>query len=245
MIKIRYADLPGGLHVRVVESGKDPIIYLLPGLTAAQRRAALRRARSSARLGHGPRLPAVGVASAVTADRIWTTVRNAAAAIRRHPTAFAPPIAIIVSAAAAYVLLVSVSARVHLPQAGGPGNRFGAPIVPAAGAPRSSRPPREGHQLARISLLGPSAGRLRMPAPRRSGAESHGAGTAPTPGQDPVGGATPGAAPSPTPTPPQPTPSPVPSPSPRGPGSGSPGSDSSGGSGLCLDVGPLGVCLSV
>ena len=64
MIKIRYADLPGGLHVRVEARGKDTIIYLLPGLTVAQRRAALRRARSSARMGHGPRLPAPGVAGA-------------------------------------------------------------------------------------------------------------------------------------------------------------------------------------
>jgi hypothetical protein len=39
VIKIRYADLPGGLHIRAVARGKDTIIYLLPGLTAYQRQA--------------------------------------------------------------------------------------------------------------------------------------------------------------------------------------------------------------
>ena len=53
MIKIRYADLPAGLHIRAVARGKDTIIFLLPGLTPPQRQAALRRARSSARMGHG------------------------------------------------------------------------------------------------------------------------------------------------------------------------------------------------
>ncbi len=56
MIKIRYTDLPAGLHIGGGPR-KDTVIYLLPGLTAAQRQAALRRARSSARMGHGPRLP--------------------------------------------------------------------------------------------------------------------------------------------------------------------------------------------
>jgi hypothetical protein len=32
LIKIRYADLPAGLHVRAECSGRSTIIYLLPGL---------------------------------------------------------------------------------------------------------------------------------------------------------------------------------------------------------------------
>ena len=48
MIKIRYADLPAGLHIRAVARGKDTVIYLLPGLTAAQRQAALRRGAAKA-----------------------------------------------------------------------------------------------------------------------------------------------------------------------------------------------------
>jgi hypothetical protein len=37
VIKIRYADLPGGLHVRAETRGKDTIVCLLPGLTLEQR----------------------------------------------------------------------------------------------------------------------------------------------------------------------------------------------------------------
>src|SRR3981081_199858 len=58
VIKIRYADLPGGLHVRAVAHGKDTIVYPVPGLTVATGQAALRGVRSSARMGHGPPLSA-------------------------------------------------------------------------------------------------------------------------------------------------------------------------------------------
>ena len=39
MVKIRYSELPAGLHVRAEARGRDTVIYLLPGLTPAQRRA--------------------------------------------------------------------------------------------------------------------------------------------------------------------------------------------------------------
>ena len=118
MIKIRYADLPGGLHVRAVARGRDTVIYLVPGLTVDQRRAALRRARSSARMGHGPPLSATGVTCAMVADRIRTTVGNAAAAMRVHPAMFVPITVVILSATVAYFLLMSVTIKVRPPQAG-------------------------------------------------------------------------------------------------------------------------------
>jgi hypothetical protein len=55
VIKIRYADLPQGLHKPVRSGGRRPVIYLLPGLSPAQRRDALRRLIRSSRQGHGPR----------------------------------------------------------------------------------------------------------------------------------------------------------------------------------------------
>ena len=137
MIKIRYADLPAGLHIRAVARGKDTVIYLLPGLTAAQRQAALRRARSSARMGHGPRLPVPGVLGAVMVDRMRTTVRNGAAAMRGHPAILVPPLVIVMSAAVAYILLVSVDIRIHDPQANGPAGP-GTPIAAAVAPPGGS-----------------------------------------------------------------------------------------------------------
>lgn len=84
MISIRYADLPEGLHAQAAMSGRRTIIYLRPGLTPQQRRHSLRRARQSARMGHGPRLPAAMVALAVAGDIAAGTLRNVGAAVRSH-----------------------------------------------------------------------------------------------------------------------------------------------------------------
>src|SRR5690348_19316 len=62
MIKIRYRnanELPPGLHATAERHGRTVTIYLLPGLAAEERNAALRRLRLSGRMGHGPRLPGV------------------------------------------------------------------------------------------------------------------------------------------------------------------------------------------
>ncbi len=80
-----------------------------PGLTHAERRAALLRARRSAGLGHGPRLPAAGVAAAVARDRVAATARNGAAAFRAHPLLLLPPVLIAASATLVYVMLSAVS----------------------------------------------------------------------------------------------------------------------------------------
>jgi len=55
--KIRYADLPQGLHKPVRSGGRRPVIYLRPGLSPAQRRDALRRLIRTSRQGHGPHKP--------------------------------------------------------------------------------------------------------------------------------------------------------------------------------------------
>ena len=85
MIKIRYADLPEGLHARAEAEGRGAVIYLVRGLSPDQRRAALRRVRREARLGSGPRLSASGVALAVARDTAKSTTRNGIAAVRFHP----------------------------------------------------------------------------------------------------------------------------------------------------------------
>jgi hypothetical protein len=236
VIKIRYADLPGGLHVRVAASGKDTIIYLLPGLTTMQRRAALRRARSTARVGQGPGLPTAGVAGAVMADGIRTTLRNMAGAMRAHPAIFVPPVVIVGFAAVAYVLLVSVTIHVHPPQAIGPGSGFGNPI------PQALVPPQ---QRAAGQPTAPPPTGSRGTSPRPSAGGHHRTVTSPSPSPSPGPSAT-EPAPSTSPTPGQPAPSPSSSPSP-GPNAGGTvaGVPGSSGSSLCVDIGPLGDCLAM
>ena len=229
MIKIRYADLPAGLHIRAVPRGKDTVIYLLPGLTAEQRQAALRRARSSARMGQGPPLPAASVLGAVMVDRMRTTLRNGAAAMRGHPAILVPPLVIVMTVAVAYVLLVSVHIRIHDPQAGGPQGS----AVPAAVAPPGSGVDDPGKRPGSTvpGTSGPSQ-------PRKGSGGSHGAtGSSPSP--------------SPTPSPSTAAPSPSPSPSPSaasptptagGVNSTGSGSGSPGAGGSCIDPGPPGEC---
>jgi len=179
VIKIRYSDLPGGLHLSAEVRGNHTFLFLLPGLTAAQRKAAIRRARSAARVGHGPQLPALGLARAIAADRVATTVRNGFAAIRMHPAILIPPMIVVLAATIAYFLLASVSfpfipSRAAEPGlgrgAGGGGavHRFALADLgnrPASGATPGS----PGRRLAAVSLQGapgpPSAGSWAWPAP--------------------------------------------------------------------------------
>lgn len=97
MPKIRYAELPAGLHVSAKPHGRDMIIFLQPGLNAAQRRAALARVRSIGRMGYGPPVSALGMAMAVSADKVRTTMRNGVAAMRGHPVLLLPPMFLLVS----------------------------------------------------------------------------------------------------------------------------------------------------
>jgi hypothetical protein len=95
MVKIRYAELPAGLHVVTEERDGCTIVYLQPGLTPSQRRAALTFARLSARIGHGASLPPVDLAFALSADRVRTTGRNLVSAVRRHPMLLLPLVAVV------------------------------------------------------------------------------------------------------------------------------------------------------
>ncbi|MBO0833638.1 MAG: hypothetical protein J2P28_11075 [Actinobacteria bacterium] len=106
MVKIRYAELPAGLHVATEKRDGCTIIYLQPGLTPEQRKAALTLARRSARLGHGPSLPAIDMVLAVAADRTRTTARTAGRAMRKHPLLMLPVLALIAGLIVA--ILVSV-----------------------------------------------------------------------------------------------------------------------------------------
>jgi hypothetical protein len=97
MVRIRYSELPVGLHVTAVVVGRETVVYLLPGLTTAERKSALLRVRSSARVGHGPHLPAFALARALAADRMRAAMGTLAAAMRRHPVLLVPLMALMLS----------------------------------------------------------------------------------------------------------------------------------------------------
>ena len=231
MIKIRYADLPQGLHAQLRACGRRRVIYLLPGLSPAQRRDALRRLTRTSRQGYGPPLPAAGVTLAVAGDVAKSTARNGLAAIRCHPVGSAVLAAFLTTAVVCYSLFVTVTVRF--------GPRLAAPPAVAGAAP--SRPQYPGGP-GRSPGGGASAPAGTQPAsttPRGASpaASATGAGSAP-PGSMPSGRGHPGPLPS---TPAGPSPGTSSSPSPASPGPqpprGNPG-------GRCLQLGPLGICIS-
>jgi len=156
MVKIRYSELPVGLHVAAKADGRHTVVYLLPGLTPTQRRAALIRVRSSARMGQGPRLPALGIALALMADRVRMTARNSVAAMRGHPMLLLPPLIILVSSVIMLMLMSFVTLSV------GPSARAGGQ------APRGGISAAAGYGHHELEFARPSARRAGG-TPRRPG----------------------------------------------------------------------------
>jgi hypothetical protein len=87
MTRIRYRDLPPGSHGKAERGARGVTVYLLPGLTGSQRKAALRRLRQEASRGCGPALPAPQLTVALGWDRVRTALRAVAAIVRLHPVA--------------------------------------------------------------------------------------------------------------------------------------------------------------
>jgi len=114
MVKIRYAELPAGLHVATEAGDRCTIVYLKPGLTKAQRKDALTVARRTARFGHGPSLPTLDMAFALAADRTRTAARIFTSAMRKHPMLLLPLAALLAGIIAAGVL-ASAAAIVAVP----------------------------------------------------------------------------------------------------------------------------------
>jgi hypothetical protein len=122
VIKIVYRDLSPGLHASAEAEGRNTVISFLPGLTPEQRRAALRRIQHSGRMGHGPRVPAAGLAVALAVDRIKAAARTCAAVVRVHPAGSTLPVFFFSAAAVIFVMMATVSIRA-LPSAPRPPSR--------------------------------------------------------------------------------------------------------------------------
>jgi hypothetical protein len=230
LIKIRYSELPAGLHASAEKLGRHTVIHVLPGLSPVERRSAIDRLRASARVGHGPGLPAIPLALALMADRVRVTIRNAASAARLHPTGVAIPVIVLTAGAIMYALLVTVSVRLGLPVT----SELALTPLPAAMAPSSPggtpRVPVSDHPG------GPAhtAGRTSDPPPARHTRPGHEGSTSPDPSARPTPGPSPSASPPPSSSPPgsaSPSPSPT---STRGGG---------GKTGSCLNLGLFRVCL--
>ncbi len=135
MIRIRYRaanELAPGLHAAAERHGRHTTVYLLSGLTTAERRAALRRLRISARVGRNPRLPAAQLRLALLADRIRTSLGWAGAVFRSHPAGSTVPVMVISAGAVAFLALSAVSIQViHTPRA--PGQPLAAGLPAASG----------------------------------------------------------------------------------------------------------------
>jgi hypothetical protein len=262
VIKIRYADLPQGLHAQVRTCGRQPVIYLLPGLSPAQRRNALRRLIRTSRQGYGPRLRAAGVESAVARDVAKSTVRNGLAAVRCHPAGSVILAVLVTATVICYALFVTVTVRFspHLAgppaaagraprprHAGEPGpSPGGGPTAPAGTRPvvtvkRDTSPSAAGARSS-ASRSGSSGSGSSGSGSSGSGSGSPGPGTSPDPLPSGTWSAPGGVLSSASGGPPEGGSSP-PSPPASGASSGPPSGAGHPG-GLCLQLGPLGVCVS-
>ena len=176
MIKIRYRDpreLAPGLYAAAERHGRGTTVYLLPGLTVAQRRSALRRLRISARRGRGPRLPAAQLAVALLADRIRTATGRAGAVFRLHPAASTVPVMVVSPGRSrSCACRPSPSGSSAAPGTGAP------PLIAAAALPASGRRMAGGGRPRREPgppRRGPR-GRRRRADPPRPGGEGDGDG---------------------------------------------------------------------
>jgi hypothetical protein len=110
VIRIRYRDFSAGAHDRAGLHGKAEgcaraaTVYLLPGLTAWQRRAVIRRLRQEASRGFGPPLRQPQLAIAIGVDRARTAARIVTAIVRLHPAVTLLPSAFVAALMTLFVI---------------------------------------------------------------------------------------------------------------------------------------------
>jgi hypothetical protein len=121
VIHIRYKSLSPGRHAEAEHGTRGVVVYLLPGLTGAERSAALRRLRQEGSRGCGPALPAGQLAAALAADWLRVGAGNTGAAVRQHPVGTLLP-ALLAAGLLVVFVLVSMSVRPVPELAPGPGS---------------------------------------------------------------------------------------------------------------------------
>jgi hypothetical protein len=111
VILIRYKDFStgtyelAGLHGKAEGCARAVTVYLLPGLTAWQRRAVIRRLRQEASRGFGPPLPQPQLAIALGLDRVRTAAKVMTAFVRLHPAVTLLPSAFVAAMITLFVMV--------------------------------------------------------------------------------------------------------------------------------------------
>ena len=246
MIRVRYRDsneLSPGLHAAAERHGRTTTVYLLSGLTKPQRRSALRRLRLSARMGHCPGLPAGRLALALFADRIRTGIGRAGAVLRLHPAGSTLPVMVLSGGAIAFLLFSTVSIRV-LPTTPASPEAASSPGPAASAGAGAGAVPFAGSRGG-VTGQGGSGNWQAIPpglggSSLATGPGLAGAGPNAAPGSGTNGGTTLSGGSSSSSQPSQ---------APAAPSSSAPqpvpGATQAASSGLCVKVGPLGLCLKV
>ncbi|MDX6344653.1 MAG: hypothetical protein QOH87_4791 [Trebonia sp.] len=108
-----------GLHGRVERCARGVTVCLLPGLTAWQRRAVIRRLRQEASRGFGPALPLPQLAIALGLDRVRTAARIVRSIVRLHPAVTLVPSAFVVAMVALFVIAAGDRAAIAPGRGGG------------------------------------------------------------------------------------------------------------------------------
>jgi hypothetical protein len=277
MIRVRYRgsnELSPGLHAEAEQQGRRTTVYLLSGLTAAERRSALRRLRLTARMGHCPRLPAGQLAFALLMDRMRTGIGRTGAVLRLHPAGSTVPIMVLSGGAIAFLLFSTVSIHVLHPRAADQSDAGTAPVASASaialgGGPQGQAAGQDGrggsgNPRGPADPGGASRGSDTRQLTQPSGAPANtspvlaagagGAGGSGTNSSSKSGGGTAlsGSANQTPVTPRQSTPAtsaaapaPAATTSATTPSTSSPGSSAGKPNGVCVNVGPLGVCLNI
>jgi len=93
-----------GLHGRAERSPHGVTVYLVPGLSACQRKAVIRRLRQEASRYVGPALPLPQLAVALGLDRIRSAARTAGAMVRLHPAVTLLPGALVAALMTVFVV---------------------------------------------------------------------------------------------------------------------------------------------
>jgi hypothetical protein len=109
VIRIRYLGLPSGVHAKAEDASRSTTIYLQPGLTGPQRKAAIRRLRQEGRMGCGPSLPRARLAAACATDRARCAACQLAAIVRLHPIGTLLPALLLIAMAALFLRICATA----------------------------------------------------------------------------------------------------------------------------------------
>jgi hypothetical protein len=162
VICFRYKDFSAGthdatgLHGRAERGPHGVTVYLVPGLTACQRRAVIRRLRQEASRYVGPALPLPQLAVALGLDRVRSAARVTGAIVRLHPA-----VTLLPSALAAVLMTLFV-----IGSADGPGLPQGPRVVLDAAATGPGMP--QAVTVAVVPARGAGPGRTGLDAGRRA-----------------------------------------------------------------------------